>query len=82
MSKHDKISLFDLSYNQKAIISEINLPETSKNMLMELGLFNNVELIAKNKSPLNGSCIYQLGVMQIAMGREIAENIYVDILVS
>jgi len=73
------MKLKELKGNQKAVI--VNCQEKELPLkLMEMGCVDGVEIKVLKKAPLGTPIYYQLGDTRLALGKEIADKIEVELV--
>lgn len=71
-------TLMQLTYNEQTYIRSVHAPEDIQQMLLELGLRENIAVTAKNKAPFGGPAIFLIGTQEVALGKELAQQIEVQ----
>lgn len=71
--------LDELKENQTGIIIKISLDDKLLNHLFHLGFFKGTSITFKQTTPFNNPLIFYLKEYKIALSKEIAKNILIEI---
>ena len=71
-----RVRLSDLEPGQTAIVEEVALPETERQLLMRFGFFDGAEVRCSRRAPLGDPIVYSLDASEIALRTETACRIF------
>lgn len=74
-----RIYLSELDTGKKGIVADIRLEPAMKRRLQDMGLIRGTEVICVGKSPLGDPSAYLIRRTVIALRREDAEEIEIDV---
>lgn len=72
-----EITLYELPIGKTGIVKKLNVNESLKRRLQDLGLICNSKIKKLYKSPLNNPCAYLIKDSAIALRNEDAKNIFI-----
>ena len=71
------VSLADLREGERAILSELDLPQNTAEHLMCLGFIPGVEITVGKSGPGGDPRVYNVDGSNVALRREVSENVAV-----
>jgi len=67
-----QVRLSDLKPGETAVIEEVALPESERQLLMRFGFYDGVEIRCSHRAPLGDPIVYSLDGSEIALRAETA----------
>ncbi len=77
---HDVLALNELPVGRPAVIHELRLPDSVEHHLMHLGFSPEARVVAVRRAPAGDPTVYAIDGMEIALRRETARGVLVELL--
>jgi len=71
-----RIRLSELEPGEAAVIEDVALPETERQLLIRFGFFDGAEVRCSRRAPLGDPIVYSLDATQVALRTETACRIF------
>jgi len=71
-----RIRLSELEPGEAAVIEDVALPETERQLLIRFGFFDGAEVRCSRRAPLGDPIVYSLDATEVALRTETACRIF------